>query len=73
MSDYDDKQGTWPAVYFIRDDLNREKRILLEEMGDMGWSLTEENKERLRDINARVVEINHILYNVSMKMWKPEE
>lgn len=73
MSDYDDKQGTWPAVYFIRDDLNREKSILLEEMGDMGWSLTEENKERLRDINARVVEINHILYNVSMKMWKPEE
>ena len=73
MSDYDDKQGTWPAVYFIRDDLNREKRILLEEMGDMGWSLTDENRERLRDINARVMEINQILYNVSMKMWKPEE
>ena len=73
MSDYDDKQGTWPAVYFIRDDLNREKNVLLEEMGDMGWSLTDENKERLRTINARVVEINHILYSVSMKMWKPEE
>ena len=73
MSDYDDKQGTWPAVYFIRNDLNREKAGLLEEMSDMGWVLTDESKERLKEISDRIEQINKILVDVSTNNYQVEE
>ena len=73
MSDYDDKQGTWPAVYFIRNDLNREKAGLLDEMSDMGWVLTDETKERLKEISDRIEQINKILIDVSTNNYQVEE
>lgn len=73
MSDYEDRQGTWPAVYFIRDDLKNEKMWLLQEMGEMGWVLTEENEDRLKEISERVEEINEILRNVNVNGYRPEE
>ena len=73
MSDYDDKQGTWPAVYFIRNDLNREKAGLLDEMSDMGWVLTDDTKERLKEISDRIEQINKILIDVSTNNYQVEE
>lgn len=73
MSDYEDRQGTWPAVYFIRDDLKNEKMYLLREMSEMGWVLTDESKDRLKEISERVEEINEILLKVSMNGYRPEE
>ena len=73
MSDYDDKKGTWPAVYFIRNDLNREKAGLLEEMSDMGWVLTDDSKERLKEISDRIEQINKILVDVSTNNYQVEE
>ena len=73
MSDYDDKQGTWPAVYFIRNDLNREKAGLLDEMSDMGWVLTDGTKERLKEISDRIEQINKILIDVSTNNYQVEE
>lgn len=73
MSDYDDKQGTWPAVYFIRNDLNREKAGLLDEMSDMGWVLTDDTKERLKEISDRIEQINKILVDVSTNNYQVEE
>lgn len=73
MSDYEDKQGTWPAIYFIRDDLNKEKSILISEMSDMGWTLTEQSKDRLKEISTRIEEINDIIRKVTMNMYTLEE
>ena len=73
MSDYDDTTGTWPAVYFIRDDLKNEKMWLLQEMGDMGWHLTEKQKDRLKEISDRIEDINDILHNVNMNLYSIEE
>lgn len=73
MSDYDDKQGTWPAVYFIRNDLKKEKSWLLDEMMDMGWTLTDDTQHRLREITERIEEINEILLNVSTNSYQVEE
>ena len=44
-----------------------------QEMGDMGWSLTDKQKDRLKEISDRIEDINDILHNVNMNLYSIEE
>ena len=76
--DFDDKTGSWPAVYFIKEDLKSEKQLLLEDMRELAltyWAGTDPILDAmLKDITKRIEEINGILLKVTNGGYNaPEE
>jgi len=65
---HDDANGTWPGIYFLREDLKKEKMQLVNDMRDISLSYWAGSDpmvdELLRSITIRVEEINLILQRV---------
>ena len=69
--------ASYPAVYFIREDLKREKVSLLEDMREISlnyWGGTDPiMDDLLREVTARVEEINEILRKVNTGVYVAPE
>ena len=73
MESQNDKGATWPAIYFIREDLKMEKNKLIEDMMALTmnyWGGTDpEMDDVLKQINFRIEEINDIVRNVTLNLY----
>ena len=72
-------EGKYLAVYFIKEDLSREKERLLNEMREMTlsfWGGVDASvDDKIRALNDRIAEINTILESVRINSYRlpPEE
>ena len=79
MESQNDRGATWPAIYFIREDLKNEKTNLIEDMMGMTmnyWGGTDPAMDDvLKNINSRIEEINDIVRNVTLNLYQiaPDE
>ena len=68
MSEFPEGEGSYHAVYFIKEDLKREKETLLNELSNLSrtyWGGTDPvMDEYLKDLVARIEEITQILYRI---------
>lgn len=73
----EERKGTYPAVYFIRQDLKDEKARLLEDMRDIAlntWGGTDPVlDEMMKYITSRVEDINKILVKVETGVYVAPE
>ena len=73
----EERKGTYPAVYFIRQDLKDEKARLLEDMRDIAlntWGGTDPVlDEMMKYITSRVEDINKILIKVETGVYVAPE
>ena len=72
-----DREGTYQAMWFLKQDLKEEKSKLLEDMREISftyWAGTNPDIDKLlKLITNRVEEINKILLNVDSGSYKLEE
>ena len=72
-----DREGTYQAMWFLKQDLKEEKSKLLEDMREISftyWAGTNSDIDKLLTlITNRVEEINKILLNVDSGFYKLEE
>ena len=74
MERQNDRGATWPAIYFIRQDLKKEKMRLITDMTE----ITMHSQGRtdpvtdiyLEGLSDRIDEINVIMYNIEMSMYE---
>lgn len=74
---YDDTTGNWPAIYFLKEDLKKEKSSLIDDMSELTleyWGGTDPLlDEMLKDITARCEVINRALINIESGAYSAPE
>lgn len=75
---YDDTTGNWPGIYFLREDLKKEKSSLIDDMRELTleyWGGTDPLlDEVLKDITERCDVINKVLIDIDTRAYSaPEE
>lgn len=68
-------EGNFYAVWQIKDDLNREKQMILDELYGISTSMWQNNgsdydKERTLELSARVEDINRILDGIRLGYYR---
>ena len=68
-------EGNFYVVWQIKDDLNREKQMILDELYGISTSMWQNNgsdydKERTLELSARVEDINRILDGIRLGYYR---
>ncbi len=77
MERQNDRGATWPAIYFIRQDLKHEKMQLITAMTELTmhyWGGTDPITDSyLQDISDRIDVINRVIYNIETANYCVED